>query len=341
MRRAGPEPKPPWHRVPLPVRHVVSQSLGAEVRRAQIAWGGYTPTPTYRLLLTDRRRAFFKAVSSDSNDFARAAHQREERVYRELGHLIGPWAPAFYGAFACEDWQVLLLEDLGAKSAPPWTPALTRRVARAYGDFHAATLGQPIPSWVPRTAGQGRPPWEWVTEPDARLRVRGLVDADAEVAAGLRWLETAAPTLVQAARALRTVGPPEALLHRDTRSDNLRWTPQGLRLVDWPHVGVGPPEDDVAAFAQSVTTEGGPPPEQIMDWYAERVPVRPVALDAAVADLAGFFADEAWRPAIPGLPRLRVFQRAQLGVTLAWAARRLDLPPPTWLNPHLLGQPRR
>lgn len=337
MARAGLEPKPPWRSVPLSVRQAVARTLGAEARRAIIAWGGYTPTPTYRLLLTNGRRAFFKAVSPDSNDFARAAHSREERVYRELVHLIGPWAPAFYGAFACDGWQVLLLEDLGPKSAPPWTTTLARRVARAYGDFHAATLGQPIPSWVPRPARYGAMTsrWAWATEPDALDRVSGLVNGAAEASTAMRWLEAATPTLAQVARSLDTVGPPYAFLHRDTRSDNLRWTPDGLRLVDWPHVGAGPPEEDAVAFAQSVTTEGGPRPEQVITWYAERIAVRPFALDAAVVDLAGFFADQAWRPAIPGLPRLRSFQRAQLSVTLAWAARRLDLPPPTWLNPRL------
>jgi hypothetical protein len=159
-----------------------------------------------------------------------------------------------------------------------------------------------------------------------------LVDGEAEAVAAVRWLEAAMPALAQAARSLGTVAPPHALLHRDTRSDNLRWTRDGLRLVDWPHAGVGPLEEDAAAFAQSVTAEGGPLPERVMAWYAERAPVRPHALDAAVADLAGFFADEAWRPAIPGLPRLRPFQRAQLRVTLAWAARRLQLPPPAWLE---------
>lgn len=102
--------------------------------------------------------------------------------------------------------------------------------------------------------------------------------------------------------------------------------------VDWPHVGVGPAEYDVAAFAQSVTTEDGPAPEQVMAWYADRAPVRLAVLDAAVAALAGYFADQAWQPDIPGLPRLRAFQRRQLAVTLAWASRRLALPDPTWLR---------
>jgi hypothetical protein len=51
-----------------------------------------------------------------------------------------------------------------------------------------------------------------------------------------------------------------------------------------------------------------------------------------VAAVAGFFAHHAWREPIPGLPRLRGFQRAQLKVSVAWAARRLDLPSPTWLD---------
>lgn len=334
MARAGREPKPPWRHIPPPVQSLVFQTLGAEVRRAHIAWGGYGPTPTFRLLLEDGRRAFFKAVGPDSNAFARAAFVREERVYHELGTLIGPWAPAFYGSFTSGAWSVLLLEDLGPKSAPPWTPALARRVARAFGAFHASTVGRDIAAWVPRAEAPAGPsnPWSWVGEPQVEERARGLVKSPAAEAPALRWLEEAAPALGQAARALSAAQPPHALLHRDARSDNLRWTARGLRLVDWPHVGVGPPEEDAAGFAQSVTAEGGPPPEQIMAWYAERMPVRPRVLDAAVADIAAFFADQAWRPAIPGLPRLRTWQHQQLRITLPWAARRLQLPPPTWLD---------
>jgi aminoglycoside phosphotransferase (APT) family kinase protein len=144
-------------------------------------------------------------------------------------------------------------------------------------------------------------------------------------------LEAAAPALARTAAGLGAAGPPHAFLHRDTRSDNLRWVGGRLRLVDWPHVGVGPPEEDLAAFAQSVAVEGGPEPEQVLAWYVARAPVRPAVLDAAVAAVAGFFADQAWRPELPGLPRLRGFQRRQLRVSLAWAAQRLSLPPPTWL----------
>jgi hypothetical protein len=333
MSRTGVEAKLPWSEVPLSVRRATEEVLGATVQRAMRVWGGYTPTPTYRLRLTDSRRAFFKAISPTSNDFARAAHTREEHVYRTTSDLIAPWAPAFYGAFACDAWQVLLLEDLGPKSAPPWTRALTRYVARAYGDFHRATLGRILPSWLPRTERQtpiGEGLWEWSTDREGLPPIAVLAGRHAAVAA--RWLEAARPALVDASQRFFSLGPPFALLHRDTRSDNLRWMQGRLRLVDWPHIGMGPVEEDAVAFAQSVAVEGGPAPEQVITWYAERCPVRADALDAAVAALAGYFADQAWLPDIPGLPRLRSFQRRQLCITTAWAARRLGLPEPIWLE---------
>jgi Phosphotransferase enzyme family len=240
MSRTGVEAKPPWSSVPRSVRRAAAEALGAEVRRALRVWGGYTPTPTYRLRLADGRGAFLKAVDPSSNDFARAAHAREERAYRELGDLIAPWAPAFYGAFQRAGWHVLLLEDLGPKSAPPWTPALARRVARAYGDFHRATLGLPLPTWLPRPEQQapsGGRLWEWAAAVGGLQPVADLASSQAEAA--LHWLDAAVPTLARASRGLIDVGPPHALLHRDTRSDNLRWVQGHLRLVDWPHVGVG------------------------------------------------------------------------------------------------------
>jgi len=51
------------------------------------------------------------------------------------------------------------------------------------------------------------------------------------------------------------------------------------------------------------------------------VPRRP---DAALAGLAGYFTDGARRPAPPGLPTLRAFQRAQSDAVLSWLR---DAPP--------------
>jgi Ser/Thr protein kinase RdoA (MazF antagonist) len=333
MSRTGIEPKPAWRTVPRAVRQTVADALGSPVVAGQRVWGGFTPTPTFRLRLQAGRRAFFKAVYSDSNEFSRHAHQREERIYRELGDLIHPWAPQLLAIRQIDDWQIILLEDLGSKSVPPWTPRLARNVARAFGDFHQATLGRSLPEWIPCLERQlliRVPRWELLAQSEDLQEVAKLAGEQAVEA--LSWLEQAAPILDQSSRTLLDAGEPNAFLHRDVRSDNLRWLDGRLRLFDWPHVGVGPAEYDAAAFAQSVTTEGGPDPEVVMAWYAERAPVRSATLDSAVAFLAGFFADQAWRSEVPGLPRLRAFQQRQLVVTLGWASQRLDLPRPTWLQ---------
>jgi len=333
MSRTGVEAKPPWQNVPPAVRAEVAAVLGSAVRRAMRIWGGYGPTPTFRLRLADGRAAFFKAVDPTSNDFMRASYLREVRIYRDLGGVIAPWAPAFYGAFERDGWQVALLADLGPQSVLPWSIASARGVARAVGDFHRETLGAALPDWLPQPSdmlGREANRWALTAAMDGGETVAAL--AGRQRAMARRWFAAALPALIAAGRVIGDAPAPHVLMHGDIRSDNLRWSRGRLHLFDWPHAGIGPAEYDAAAFAQTVTVEGGPSPDAVMEWYAERAPVRADVLDAAVVAVAGFFAAQAWQPEIPGLPRLRRFQRQQLVVSLAWAARRLRLPDPAWLR---------
>lgn len=331
MSRTGVEQKPAWRSVPAEVRERVGQALGGAVVRGVRVWGGYGPTPTYRLSLADGRRAFFKGTNGDSNEFMLRALVREERVYRELLGLIGSWMPRFYGAFRSDEWHVLLLEDLGAARLPPWTPITARRVAHAYADFHAATLGRELPDWLPPPGSMvSGVHWSGVAAETDGLRAVAAMAAGHETAA-LEWLHSAQPLLSRLADSAAEIPGPYALLHGDTRSDNLRFAHGRLALFDWPFAEIGRPELDLAEFAQSIAVEGGPDPERFVAWYGERLAVDSAVLDAMVAWLAAFFAHHAWRPDIPGLPRLRPFQRRQLAVVLAWLARRVRLPEPVWV----------
>lgn len=332
MPRSGLEAKPPWQSVPHAVRLRVQEALNSAVARGARVWGGYGPTPTFRLTLADGRRAFFKGANAESNSFARQALVREERAYLELPGLVGYWMPRLYGALRHADWHVLLLEDVGARRMPPWGPAVTRRVAHAYADFHAATLGsERLPPWLPRPK-ESLPHVTWASvaaESDDVRCVAALAGEQRDAAH--RWLWAALPLLIGLADTAGEQPGPYALLHGDTRSDNLRFTDGRLFLFDWPSAEVGRPELDVVAFAQSITVEGGALPEQVVAWYGERAALDERALDVALAWLAAFFADLAWRPDIPGLPRLRRFQRQQLAVVLPWLGRRLHLPKPLWV----------
>ena len=332
MSRRGAEAKPPWSAVPREIRHEAARILGAPIVRAERVYGGYAPSATFRMALANGRRAFFKA----SYPLPRGSAviwpmQNEERAYRQLGDLIRPWAPRFYGSFEHEGWLVLLLEDLGPRSVPPWTPAKARTAARSYARFHKRTLGRRLPRWLSRTQhAEFGGYWNELARRRELREVAGLAKRRADEAD--EWIAVALPVLRDLERGLARARRPFALLHFDTRSDNIRIAKDRLRIFDWPYPSVGPAEFDVTAFAQSVQVEGGPAPERVLGWYGEVLPLRADVVDASLAGISGFFADRARRPPAAGLPRIRSFQRQQLKSCLAWAALRFDLPEPKWLS---------
>lgn len=330
MARSGVEAKPPWRQVPKAVRRQIEAALGAPVVRAARIWGGYAPTPTFRLTLADGRRAFFKATNQASNQFATQALISEEQVYQEIGLLLEGWVAKYYATIVHEDWRGLLLEDLGPKSVPPWTPLLARRIAHALAEFHRSTLGVALPEWLTLPKNWlARENWpQVVAQSDGLHKIAALTGESASAA--LAWLQELSPTIEALMNDPILQAEPYALLHGDLRSDNLRYRQGRLYLFDWPAITVGRPEWDIVPFAQSVTVEGGVSPEQVMSWYAQKFPVDPHAVDCAIAWFIAFFADRAWRSEIPGLPRVRRFQRQQLGTMLLWAARQWSLPQPAW-----------
>lgn len=326
------EPKPAWSEVPAAVRREAEARLGSRVARATRAYGGYAASATFRLVLANGRRAFFKAgYPPPPGSAAIFPVAREAKRYAALTPLVGHWMPRYFGSFRCERWNVLLMEDLGRATIPPWSPAKTRAAARSYARFHRATLGAALPRWLSRREHAAFGGF-W-----RQLEKLGELDRTASLARRRRdeareWLDVALPVLVAHERDLALARRPFALLHFDTRSDNIRLVGDRLVMFDWPFAAVGPPEFDVVAFAQAVAMEDGPSPERVLAWYEEVLPLRAREVDASIAGVAGYFAHRAWQPPLPGLPRIRSIQRRQLKASLAWAARRFELPDPGWLD---------
>lgn len=329
------EAKPAWQSLPRVVRAEAERLLGSRVRRAQRTWGGYAPSATFRLALEDGRTAFMKAAYPRPADSPVVfVVDREERIYRDLHRFIAPWAPAFYGSFALRGWHGLLLEDLGPPTVPPWTAAKARAAMEGYAAMHRASFGARLPHSVPRDRWRGFAfTWERLhatSEGTAALAaLAGPHSADAT-----RWLTAHHAALDRSAQALARQRGPYALLHLDTRSDNIRVHPGAavpLRIFDWPFACAGPPELDLMAFVQSIVCEGGPDADTLVQWYARQHAVRERVLASSAAAVAGFFAEHAWQPEVPALPRLRSVQRHQLKASLASAARLLQLPTPDWL----------
>lgn len=340
MSRRGIEAKPRWQEVPRAVRAEAERLLDARIVRAERVFGGYAPSATFRMRLADGRAAFFKGVSAASNEFMRRALPQEERVYRDLGEAISPWAPAYLGSVKVDAWHALLLEDVGPADVPPWTEAKVRLAAREFAAFHAANEGKAFPVWVPQwrdlLAGELRSWRSRFSEAPDGTKV-DLFAGTASLASGSEeeardWLVANAPRLDAAAGRLGDADPPYTLLYLDARADNVRCSRGRLRIFDWNWVAAGPAEVDVAAFAEGITADAGPPPELFVEEYRRHRALDDGPLDASVAALAGVFARSSWQPPPPELPRVRSIQRRQVKVCLAWAARRLALPDPSWLE---------
>ena len=326
------EPKPAWSEVPIDVRREAERRLRSRVARATRAYGGYAASATFRLVLANGKRAVFKAgYPPPPGSAAIFPIDREEKRYRTLAPIVGRWMPRQYGSFKKDDWHVLLMEDLGPARIPPWSTRSARLVARSYARFHRATLGKTLPRWLSRTQhGEFGGYWQ-------QLQRLGQLDLTASLARGREdeareWLDVALPVLIAHERELATARRPFALLQFDTRSDNFRLVGDRLVMFDWPFACVGPAEFDVIAFVQTVVSERGPAPERVLAWYEEVLPLRPREIDASLAGIAGYFAQRAPQPPLPGLPRLRGVQRRQLKACLGWAARRFALAEPRWLS---------
>lgn len=332
MSRTGAEAKPTWSAVPRAIKDEVAELLGSPVARAERVYGGYAPSATFRMRLANGRRAFLKGIYPLTKDSGvKWDLENEERIYQECAPFMRPWAPEYLGGAKAEGWHVMVLEDVGPQTMPPWTLAKAKACARSYAAFHAHTYGKPLPRWLSRIEHHDFAPfWDRLASSGELRMTASLARRRADEAE--EWLDVALPVLRARSALLLKIRPPFAFMHFDTRSDNIRLQGKLLRMFDWNFACAGPVEFEVAAFAQSIAMEGGPEPERTVAEYDLVLPLRSVALDASIAGIAGYFADRSWRRPVVGLPRIRSVQRRQLKASLAWAARQFDLPEPRWLG---------
>lgn len=329
------EPKPFWKDVPVALRRQIESLLGSPIRTTSRVFGGYGPSATFRIFLQDGRSVFAKGAGPGSNEENWRVVPLEEAVYRDL-QAIRSISPRYLGSVMDQGWHLLLLEDLrGSRKVPPWREELALQAVRGIAEFHVRGIQEAekvqtmrfeglVDSWRLMKTDLG--------EQECFLRLfanrRSLAEA---------WLHGALDRLAEAAADMMRPDQPWGLIHTDIRSDNLRFRGDRLILFDWPLAAHGPLIGDVTFFAPSVTGEGGPVAQRLLDEY-KRIMARAgvtfpeFAEGAAAAATAGYFACRAGKPSVPELPRLRQVQRLQLGPALQWASLSLGLPRPPDLD---------
>src|SRR5262249_55842377 len=176
-------------------------------------------------------------------------------------------------------WVALGFEDVeGRHPAQPWRPEELARALDALAAMSAALTPSPLSPGAVGSASEEFAErlcgWRWLRDE----RPASLDEWSAHHLEALAALEAAAPGRAVAG---------ETLLHFDVRADNLLLTPNRVFVVDWALACVGAAWVDPLFFAPSVTMQGGPPPEELLERTPAFRSLDPDAITAAVAAVAG------------------------------------------------------
>ncbi len=338
VERDAREPKPAWSEVPEELRDALARLAGAPFVDAAIAWGGYGPSATFTLTTADNRKLFCKGTHPGFTEMGTKAFFTELSNYESLPELA-EFGPGFRGAANHEDWHLLILDYVErTREVPPWTADAVGGALAMLARFHARTPARAfeILPVVEKQADTmsfaslygGQSGWRSLDDPLLRAQFSALFD---EPDAAMRWLNAHRGDFVALEAAASHIGGPRSWVHHDVRSDNLLFGDSGEPLlVDYPFLAIGPALMDVVCFLPSLAGEGGPPPDEALGLYERMSGHRFDAHDVAitVAAVAGFFAQRAGQPELPGLPRLRRVQKLQLFPSLEWLSRSVAIEPP-------------
>ena len=294
-----------WAQLPAAVCDGVENILGEAVTDAVSQPFGFSPGSADRVTLASGRRAFVKAVCADVNASTPDLHRREAAVTAALPQGVA--APDFLGMYDDGTWVALVLADVaGRHPQEPWVETDVLQVLDAVAEMGEielpADIDLPLYQDSLRDAFRG---WE-------KLQMRPLAGMDSWAAGNLpRFIELAALGTGFLAG--------ESLVHGDLRADNILLTEHGVVLLDWPWAARGAAwVEGLSVLLNVKTLDPNASVEHFLADHRVFAETNPQAITAVMAGWAGYFLDMSRRPAPPGIPTLREFQRRQADVLIDW-----------------------
>ncbi|WP_176523068.1 phosphotransferase family protein [Blastococcus aggregatus] len=310
-------PRLPYDRLPSALRAQIDQVLGSPVVRVSPRKGGFSPGPATVVTCADGRSAFVKAAGTPLNPETPTLMRAEAEVAAGLPASLP--VPALRAhlewADGADEWVALVFDVFDGDAAPlPWTPR-TAAVAVA-GLAELARSGTPCPvAGLPTLAERvDKPLSSW-----SGLAADPPADLDPWEVQRLDWLGRVPDRLAAGG----WLGG-DTLVHGDLRADNLLIGPGGaVAFVDWAWAVRGADWIDTVLFSLDAAAQGGVDPEWLVGRSALVAAADPRQVTDLVLAMAGMWATSMRRPAPPGLPTIRAFQRHFHDAALAWGMRRV------------------
>lgn len=302
-----------WSEMPEQVRSGIEAVLGSPVVAAVNQRGGFSPGPAARVRCADGSRAFVKAAGLALNPESPGLHRNEGQIAARLP-ATAP-VPRLHGVYDDGDWVALIYDEIdGSMPATPWRAGDLDRVLTALNDLSRSLTPCPM---------DGVPDLSDMLE----SRMHGFARLAADPPADLSgWERRNLDRLATAGTEVLDHLTGDTLVHLDIRADNiLLGADHRAYFVDWPWACRGPAWVDTVLFLINVGHYGGDP-EAYLAGHPLFADATPEHVTGLLVGFAGMFAEQSRRPAPPGLPTVRAFQRAQLDVLLPWIRRRTGWP---------------
>jgi aminoglycoside phosphotransferase (APT) family kinase protein len=294
-----------WTALPPRVRADLEAFLGSPVVAAVNQDGGFSPGLAARIRCADGRRAFVKAVGPELNPDTPDLHRAEARIAAALP-ITAP-VPRFRHGYDDGDWVALVFDEVdGRMPALPWSTADLHRVLDALGELARSLTPCPLDD-MPTATEKLRADM---------LGYRRLLDQTPDDLDP--WELRHLPALAELAESALSILDGDTLVHLDVRADNVLLTDDRVMFVDWPWATRGAAWIDTAVLGVNAALHGHDP-DVLLAGNPLLEGVDPTPL---LAGLAGMWAHACRRPAQPGMPTIRAFQRAQGVAALDWVRHR-------------------
>lgn len=308
-----------WEDLPQHVQDWVHDVMGASVISSASQSGGFSLGTADRLLFSDGRRAFLKAVNSKEQEFTAKLHAQEAVVLQSLPESA-PVA-GYIAHLNYDQWVAVLIEDIEGRH-----PHLTGETSELAAIFSAldeiAELDVSPALHLETTAESVANEIDaWDTLAHQKFSAQNYAHLEnhpayPEFLALIPELNCrAADYAIYVDRYLRPYLEGNSYNHTDIRADNILLTPENQAIiVDWPWACIGHPAADSAALVVDVLTQN--PHRKIKDMVklSRTLQLAPGNyLEANIVYAAGFYTWAAQFPpnqnTLSTLPGIR-FSRA-------------------------------
>lgn len=307
--------RPDWADLPDDLRAAVTARLGAPVRRASTAGGGFTRGFAAVLELAGGDRVFVKAAALATQPELTQWYAREAAVTAALPATVP--AARLRWTLTCAGYFVICFDAVdGRMPALPWRPAELDAALRAWATAAAALREPPAALTaigLPGLPDVVRADLSWWTEVHAGRE---------ELPPAPGYARDRLPDLLALERALPAFGGGPGVIHCDLRLDNVLVDAHGSAWIcDWNWLCHGPAWFDTASLLVTAYASGLDA-DALFAGHPTARGAPPDALDASLAALSGYWLTRAAAGPSSASPGVRAHQGWSGRMALGWLAAR-------------------